>query len=90
MKQAFDAASAAACGTDGPNANTYTFTATAARVTESAEVQLMVTAEPAVKAETVVNPTAWPRNPWNAVVAAPACRESVGGTVRHRGAGTVP
>ena len=42
--------------------HTYTFTATAARVTEGGEIQLVVTAEPAVDEETVVSLTASPRS----------------------------
>ena len=41
---------------------TYTFTATAARVTEGGEIQLAVTAQPAVAQETVVNLSASPRS----------------------------
>ena len=42
--------------------HTYTFTATAARVTEGGEIQLVVTAEPAVGEETVVSLAASPRS----------------------------
>ena len=42
--------------------HTYTFTASAARVTEGREVQLVVTVAPAVQAETVVDLTASPRS----------------------------
>ncbi len=41
---------------------TYTFTATAARVTEGGEIQLVVTAQPSVAQETVVSLTASPRS----------------------------
>ncbi len=41
---------------------TYTFTATADRVTEGGEIQLVVTARPAVAGETVVSLTASPRS----------------------------
>ena len=41
---------------------TYTFTATAARVTEGDEIQLAVTARPSVAVETVVSLTASPRS----------------------------
>ena len=47
---------------DVATVHTYTFTASAARVTEGGEVQLVVTVDPAVQAETVVNLTASPRN----------------------------
>ena len=47
---------------DVDTARTYTFTASAARVTEGGEVQLAVTAEPAVADETVVSLTASPRS----------------------------
>ena len=42
--------------------HTYTFTATAARVTEGGEIQLVVTAAPAVEEETVVSLSASPRS----------------------------
>ena len=47
---------------DAETVHTYTFTATAARVTEGGEVQLVVTAAPAVENETVVSLTASPRS----------------------------
>ena len=47
---------------DVETVHTYTFTSTAPRVTEGGEVQLVVTAEPAVEEETVVNLTASPRS----------------------------
>ena len=47
---------------DVATVHTYTFTAAAARVTEGDEIQLAVTAEPAVTQETVVSLTASPRS----------------------------
>ena len=47
---------------DVETVHTYTFTSTAPQVTEGGEVQLVVTAEPAVQEETVVNLTASPRS----------------------------
>ena len=47
---------------DVATVHTYTFTATAARVTEGGEIQLVVTAEPAVAEETVASLTASPRS----------------------------
>ena len=47
---------------DAATVHTYTFTASAARVTEGGEVQLVVTADPAVQAETVVDLTGSPRS----------------------------
>ena len=47
---------------DVATVHTYTFTATAARVTEGGEIQLVVTAAPAVAVETVVSLTASPRS----------------------------
>ena len=47
---------------DAATVHTYTFTATAARVTEGGAVQLVVTAAPAVEEETVVSLTASPRS----------------------------
>ena len=47
---------------DAATVHTYTFTASAARVTEGGEVQLVVTAAPAVQAETVVDLTGSPRS----------------------------
>ena len=47
---------------DVATVHTYTFTATAARVTEGGEIQLVVTAQPAVNEETVVSLTASPRS----------------------------
>jgi len=47
---------------DVSTVHTYTFTATATEVTEGGEVQLVVTAEPAVTEETVVSLTASPRS----------------------------
>ncbi len=47
---------------DVATVHTYTFTATAARVTEGDEIQLVVTADPAVTRETVVSLTPSPRS----------------------------
>ena len=47
---------------DVATVHTYTFTASAARVTEGGEIQLVVTAQPAVDEETVVSLTASPRS----------------------------
>ena len=47
---------------DAATVHTYTFTASAARVTEGGEVQLVVTVAPAVQAETVVDLTGSPRS----------------------------
>ena len=46
---------------DAQTVHTYTFTASAARVTEGGEIQLVVTAAPAVTEETLVSLTASPR-----------------------------
>ena len=47
---------------DVATVHTYTFTATADRVTEGEEIQLAVTVQPAVAVETVVSPSASPRS----------------------------
>ena len=47
---------------DVATVHTYTFTATADRVTEGGEIRLAVTAQPAVAVETVVSLTASPRS----------------------------
>ena len=47
---------------DVASVHTYTFTATADRVTEGGEIRLVVTAQPALAVETVVSLTASPRS----------------------------
>ena len=60
---------------------TYTFTASAARVTEGGEIQLAVTARPAVAVETVVSLTASPRGlAGDFTLDPPAITLAVGGT----------
>ena len=66
---------------DVATVHTYTFTATAARVTEGGEIQLVVTAAPAVAVETVVSLTASPRSlADDFTLAPPAITIPAGGT----------
>ena len=66
---------------DAATVHTYTFTASAARVTEGGDVQLVVTVAPAVQAETVVDLTASPRSLAGDFTLAPsAITIAVGGT----------
>ena len=60
---------------------TYTFTATAARVTEGSEIQLAVTAQPAVAQETVVSLAGSPRSlAGDFTLVPPAITLAAGGT----------